>query len=142
MDSPILGVIIVLLGLLALSILWLATFSVPADPSRHGFTRRGRSFLLHLSLLIVLPFVNGFAFLPLFADHAPWPAPFDNLQVLAIVELLVLGALYAWLVFGFGRLYRRWMMPERRRTILQVLVSLAIASTLLPVILAAVAGPA
>ena len=142
MTSPIVALIALVFIAISIAILWLSVSSLPTEPAATRITRRGRSLFLHLALLIAPPFVNGFAFLPLFADHPPFPRPFDNLQFLAAVELIGLAVIYGFVLRGLGRLYGRWSFNRGHRRALLVLLGLVFATTMLPVILAATLGPA
>lgn len=141
MTSPIVSFILIVLGSLVVSILWLAVTSLPTTTQMNGITHRGRSLFLHLALLFVPTILNGFAFLPLFADHQPFPAPFDNLQVLAIIESLALIALYSGALRGLRAIYRRWQFTAQRQRTLLILLGIFFVITLLPVLLAATIGP-
>lgn len=140
MTSPLFSFIILLISALVITILWLAVTSLPITPGQHGITRRGRSLFLHLALLFFPTILNGFAFLPLFADHQPFPAPFANLQVVAILESLGLIALYTGVLRGLRTIYRHWQITASRQRLLLILLSVFLGITLLPVLLAAIIG--
>lgn len=140
MDTPIVVIIVALFGLMSVAILWLALTS-PAPTTDHAITRRLRSLLIHLMLLIFPSMLNGFAYLPLFTDHKPFPQPFTNLRVLAGLEFVALGLLYVFVLHLMQRLYRKWSFSSRRQQWLVGLLGVVFVATMIPVGLVILVGP-